>query len=87
MHQLKALEEKVLAEFPEATTELDLADNPNGRSFLDINWKENFATVGWQQEHGFAVWEELNTVFGQGPDKKVTSLEEAFDEVKRLFSS
>jgi hypothetical protein len=82
---IQRLGEMLKEHFPDARMELDLAEHPNGESFLDIERDDHYVVIGWRSGEGFGISCSDEIGFGVGADEVYRDPDAAYARVVSLL--
>src|SRR5687768_15851202 len=87
MNPLKALQQFVQRNYPEARTDLIAPLDSHGVWSLDVDLAEKHLAIEWSRATGFGVSSASDENYGEGPDEMYGSLEDAQQRVDQLLTT
>lgn len=85
MNAIEQLRDVVLAVLPDVRAELDPAEDPGGRSYLDLVRDDHRVVVEWLPARGFGVTASERSGFGEGPEETFADLAATTERVVHLL--
>lgn len=85
MNPISSLTKELQARFPRWRFTEDLAEQPGGSSFLDVEFQGRTAVVEWRPEKGFGISSGPIEGYGTGPDEVYPTSESVLERLEDLL--